>query len=163
MVLDPLKLESQMVLSHFSCHDLLFSVKVKALMVHYPSRKIWKAIFKLWWKFYKINYLGFILWDHRTKPLLRRRVTISYQMVHHIYAQRAFLAFVMFDGYWNHCLLTGWSSQCGWWWGKQQGLLCMMRWQSEQITTMPPSSFELPELCMGLPHLWKEERRQQHQ
>lgn len=45
-------------------------------MIHYPSRKIWKAIFKLWWKFYKINYLGFILWDHRTKPLLRRRVTI---------------------------------------------------------------------------------------
>lgn len=145
------------------------------------SYSLWRL--KLWWyiillgkygkqylsynqNFIKINYLGFIFWDHRTKPLLRR-VTISYQMLYHICAQRVspltLSAFAMLDGSWNLCLLTGWSSQCGWWWGKQQGLLCMMRWQSEQTTTTPPSSFELPEWCMGLPHLWKEERRQHHQ
>lgn len=50
--------------------------------------------------------------------------------------------------------LTGWSSQCVWWWGKLLGWPCRRRWQSKQKATRLPSSVGLPGLCTEPLLLW---------
>lgn len=65
----------------------------------------------------------------------------------HTYVHPSFLQFILYQ-------LTGWSSQCVWWWGKLLGLLCKRRWQSKQKATKLPSSVGLPGLCMEPLLLW---------
>lgn len=65
----------------------------------------------------------------------------------YIYVHPPFPQFVLYQ-------LTGWSSQCVWWWGKLLGLPCRRRWQSKQKATKPPSSVGLPGLCTEPLLLW---------
>lgn len=57
------------------------------------------------------------------------------------------------------CKLTGWSSQCEWWWGKPLDLQCRMRWRSRQTATRHPSSFVLPVWYRELLLLWSKKGR----